>query len=64
MKECADLLGINENTLRRMMKKGLAPPCYPVGSGTKNRSWRFNREALARWQLEQSETWKKILKDD
>lgn len=45
--ELSDYLRVHQSTIYRQLKKG-AIPAWKVGS-----DWRFNRESIDRWRLEQ-----------
>ena len=47
IREAAAFLGVHEQTVRRLSRRG-AIPCFKVV-----RDWRFRREALLRWSEEQ-----------
>jgi excisionase family DNA binding protein len=47
IREAAGFLGVHEQTVRKLARRG-AVPCFKVG-----RDWRFRREALLRWSEEQ-----------
>jgi excisionase family DNA binding protein len=47
VRELADYLRVHPSTLYRLLKEKRIP-AFKVGS-----DWRFNREAIERWRLEQ-----------
>jgi excisionase family DNA binding protein len=48
VRELADYLRVHPSTIYRLLKEKRIP-AFRVGS-----DWRFNREAIDRWQLEQA----------
>ena len=62
LKELADYLHVAPSTIHRMLRRGDGLPAFKVGV----RDWRFNREAVDRWRLEQEKKWtdaKKSMRD-
>ena len=49
LREVARLLNVHPNTIYRLAQRGLIP-AFRVGS-----DWRFNRESIDRWRLEQEQ---------